>query len=118
MASQCLVIAAIILVIAFGFMRSKRSKWAISTLPLAVLPFINGVFEKIYGLVADFPFGFMAAAVEILVSVIASCIGVGVCSIILINGKKNRIPYISVSVLFNLILAVILMNHYYTLYVG
>lgn len=114
MAAQCLVIALMILMIAFGFMRAKRVKWAVATLPLVVLPLVNGVFEKVLELVNGGAFNFMTAMAEIVISVVISCIGIGVCSALLLKGKKTTIPYISVSFLFTLVLALILINHYYT----
>lgn len=115
MAAECMVIALIIIAIFLCFFKTKRKKWAYSTLPLMVLPLANGVLSLFFTIVLKTEVTLYCAFITIIVSMIAACIWIGICSMTMITGRRTRIPYLGVTILFNLLLAIILLNHYYNL---
>ena len=115
MAAECLVIALIVLAIFVCFFKTKRRKWAYSTLPLLVLPLANGIMSYFFKIVLKSEITLYCAFITVIVALIVACIWIGICSMTMITGKRTRIPYLGVMILFNLLLAIILITHYYNL---
>lgn len=114
MAAECLVIGIIFVAIILVFLRSNRVRWAWATIPIGILPVANAVASYAYEMVTEKPMLSDVAFIVIIVSIMASCIGLGICAMLLYS-KSARIPYISVGFLFNILLGLILINHYITL---
>lgn len=114
MAVECVVITLIIAAIIFSFAHANRIRWILATLPLAILPFANSVVSVIYSniLKAELPLNVSASV--ILIATMVSCIWVGIASGFVLT-KRMKIPYITVSFIFNIVLAMILLHYYINL---
>ena len=106
MPSECLVVALILGIMIFGFFRAKRKNWGFAVLPLMVLPVTVGV------VIYSVSYPFMLPLGLIVGSLAATCIWIGVASVVLIKTKKLRVSYTIASVVFSLALAFILLIQY------
>lgn len=111
MTAQCLVIVLIILATAICFYRAKRKRWAVATLPFAVVPAVNAIAERVFEALG-YHYNMLAATIWIAVALVASCIWIGICTIFVFNRKGYRVWYVLIGVGFNLILAIILLLHF------
>lgn len=116
MIGESVIITALLLIVVIAMLRSKRKKWAIATLPVMLLPFINAIAKPFCVLVLKVDFTFVIAVWTILVSVMASCIWIGFLSATLLHKRKTRLAYLFGSTGFNIILAAAFMwDHYHAL---
>ena len=114
MAGECLVIALILGVLNIGFFRAGRKNWGLAVLPLGFVPLVTGLVLFFSEKVFHFDHTFILPMILIVVSLMVSCIWVGMSSIILIKTKKMRAMYLTVSVGFIFTLSLILLiNNYY-----
>ena len=113
MTGECLVIALILGVLNIGFFRAGRKNWGLAVLPLGFVPLATGVglfaAEKIF----HYGYSFFLPMMLIVVSLMVSCIWVGMSSIILIKTKKMRAMYLTASVGFIFTLSLILLINNY-----
>lgn len=114
MAVECVVITLIFAAIIFSFAHANRIRWIVATLPLVVLPFANSVASVIYNNILQVEMPNMVAYTVILVSGMISCIWIGIASGFVLT-KRMKIPYVSIGFLFNIVLGMILINHYMNL---
>ncbi len=114
MSGECLVIAIIIGILSFSCFRAKRKNWGFAVLPLLVLPLTVGAVTYIAQEFFGYSFSLLLPMVLILASLAASCIWIGISSVILIKTRKMRIPYLIVTVGFDFALALILLFRYYS----
>ncbi len=110
MAIECLVITLIFGIIIFSFAQADRIKWIIATIPLSILPCLNGltyfISENVFGCQPPKTL----AIIVIFVSILASGIWIGIASF-MFKSNRFKLPYITVGIAFNLILGLILVFH-------
>lgn len=111
MAMECFVITLIFAAIVFSFAHANRIRWVIATVPLGLLPLANSVANLLCDNLLHIEMSDAVALAVILISAMTSCIWIGIASTML-NTKRMKIPYIVVGFLFNIILGIILINHY------
>lgn len=112
MASECLVIAVIILALSAGCFRAKRKNWGLAVLPLAFVPFAVGIGMNVTEYVLKVEYTVMVPAVIIMAALMVACLWIGITSQILIKTTKLRIPYVGVSVAFIFTLSLIMLFRY------
>ncbi len=110
MAIECSVIMAIFILMAVVFFRKKRKVWALATLPLTLVPFMEVLFDFFIPTVLAIDIGPFVRMIALLVAVIASCVWIG-CVSMSMKSKKRRITYIGITNVFNLTLAIILIYY-------
>lgn len=113
MAGECAVITVLLLFAAFALIRAKRRKWAIATLPLAIIPFVNVMAKLFTETVMGRDYTFVISLVVIMTSMVISCTWIGFLTATLLQKRKLRTSYLLGSVVFNIILAVVLLVDYY-----
>lgn len=111
MAIECVVITLILLAIIFSFAHANRIRWVIATIPIAILPCANSIASCIYTYIIGAQMPKDVAITVLLIAVMVSCIWIGIASTML-NSKRMKIPYITVGFFFNIVLGIILINHY------
>lgn len=112
MATQCLVITIIILAIAFSFYKIKRKDWAASTFPFILIPLANMTVSYIYRFILKVDYDFFVMLIVIISAVLLSGIWVFACIKKFIIVRKYKISYLIISSVFNVVLSLILLNHY------
>ncbi len=110
MAIECGFIMAIFILMAVVFFRKKRKIWALATLPLTLVPFMEVLFDFFIPTVLSVPTGPFVRMIALLVAVIVSCVWIG-CVSMSMKSKKRRFTYIGITNLFNLALAIILIYY-------
>ena len=113
MAGECAVITVLLLFAAFAMMRAKRRKWAIATLPLAVMPFVNVMAKVISDDILAIEYTFIVALIVIAIATVISCTWIGYLTATLLQKRKYRTSYLAGCIAFNILLAVILLTDYY-----
>lgn len=111
MAVECVVITLIFAAVIFSFAHINRIKWVIATVPLCILPFANSVASVICNNILGVEMPRNIAFAVIIIAAMVSCIWVGIASGFLLT-KRMKIPYVSVGLMFNIVLSLILMNYY------
>ena len=111
MAIECVVITLILLAIIFSFAHVNRIRWVIATVPIAILPCANSLASVIYTQFLGMEMPQSVAIAVILIAAMVSCIWIGIASTML-HTKRMKIPYLVVGFLFNILLGLILVNHY------
>lgn len=112
MAIECVVITLILLAIIFSFAHANRIRWVIATVPIAILPCANSLASVIYTQFIGIEMPKEVAIAVILIAAMVSCIWIGIASTML-HTKRMKFPYIVVGFLFNIVLGMILVNHYF-----
>lgn len=113
MPGECIVTSLIILALCMACFRAKRKNWGYAVLPLGLVPFVAGMGMYIVDIAFKGDYNHLIPGILIIVSLVASCIWIGIVSTILIKTKKLRIPYLGVSIAFDIILSLILLSRYY-----
>ena len=113
MAGECAVITVLLLFAAFALMRAKRRKWAIATLPLAVMPFVNVMAKMISEEILGIGYTFVVALIVIATAMVIACTWIGFLTATLLQKRKYRGTYLAGCIAFNIILAVVLLLDYY-----
>lgn len=113
MAGECAVITVLLLFAAFALIRAKRRKWAIATLPLAVMPFVNVMAKMISEELLGIEYTFVVALIVIMTAVVISCTWIGFLTATLLQKRKYRTAYLMGCFAFNILLAVILLLDHY-----
>lgn len=111
MVVECLAITIIILAISVLYLRTRRKQYALATIPLVLLPASNVMLawaaryaERVL------PFSRASIAIAIFASAaLVSCVMAGVFSSHLTK-KYTRASYLFMSIVFNVILLMILIN--------
>ena len=111
MAIECVVITLILAAIIFSFAHANRIRWVIATVPLTILPLANSITRVIFDNILSDPIPKEIALAVILIAVMASCVWIGIASSML-HTNRMKIPYITIGILFNIVLGLILTNHY------
>lgn len=110
---ECLVIFGIILAITVIFLRTRKEH-AIMTVPLMILPFANlaaQLFAK--PLASVLPLDpFLVVVLLNVIAVVISSLMIGVLSF-RFKKRSNKIAYAFPTILFNVLLAIILIQHFY-----
>lgn len=114
MAIECFVIAIILAAIVFSFARADRIRWVIATIPLGILPLVNCAANFICTNIIGCEMPRNILVIIIIISVMASCVWIGIASGFL-RTNRMKIPYITVGIGFNIVLATILVNYYFSL---
>lgn len=113
MPGECIVTSLIILLLCVACFRAKRKNWGYAVLPLGLVPFVVGMGMYLVSVFFENGYDHIVPGVLIIVSLVASCIWIGIVSTILIKTKKLRISYIGVSITFDIIFSLILISRYY-----
>ena len=114
MAGESAVITVLLLFAAFALIRAKRRKWAIATLPLAVIPFVNVIAKLFCEKALGIPYTFVIGLTVIMTAMVISCTWIGFLTATLLQKRKFRTSYLIGCIAFNLLLTVILLMDYYT----
>ena len=113
---ECLVIFGIILAIMVIFLRTNKDH-AIETVPLLILPGVNILayfFSEALSRILPYDHFIVFVLLNVL-AVIVSSVLVGIFSLKL-NSKSNKIAYVSMCMIFNVVLASILIQNMYSFY--
>ncbi|MCH5199859.1 MAG: hypothetical protein J1F60_02775 [Oscillospiraceae bacterium] len=113
MVGECAVITVLLLFAAFALIRYKRRKWAIATLPLTVVPFVNVMAYMICKELLGIDYTFFASLVVIMTAMVVSCTWIGFLTATLLQKRKLRTAYFMGCIAFNILLAVILLLDHY-----
>ena len=115
---ECSAIFCLIFVVVIMYIRSGKKDYAFATVPLLVLPMINVLAYLSSGKLSTLlPMDKFTvyAAINIIAVIVSSCL-VGIMSG-KFKKKSNRMAYIVMSLIFNIILAAILIyNMFQMLY--
>ncbi len=112
MPSECLVVALILIMLIFGFLRAKRKNWAFAVLPLTVTPVLTGAIMYVAGDVMKISYSYTFPMSIIVGALAITCIWIGIASMTLIKTKKMRIPYVASTVAFSLAFSFLLLVQY------
>ena len=113
MVGECAVITLLLLFAAFALLRYKRRKWAIATLPLAVVPFVNYAAYLVSKYLLNAEYTFMVSLIVIAIAMVISCTWIGFLTATLLQKRKFRTAYLMGCFTFNILLAVILLLDHY-----
>ena len=113
MVGECAVITVLLLFAAFALIRYKRRKWAIATLPLTVVPFVNVMAYEVCEELLSINYTFLAALIVIMTAMVFSCTWIGFLTATLLQKRKYRTAYLMGCFAFNILLAVILLLDLY-----
>ena len=113
MAVECGVITILLLFLIGAFLRTRRNKWALATLPLLSVPATHMASIFIMGTVLGLEITLAMAAIPVIIALVAGCTWIGFYCAIQLQKKKSRITYLSVTIGFNIILSLILIGSYY-----
>lgn len=110
---ECLVIIGIIFAITIIFMRTRKEH-AIMTVPLMILPFANLMAQLLSEPIASLlPLdSFIVSVILNVIAVVISSLMIGVLSF-RFKKRSNKIAYAFPAILFNVLLATILIQHFY-----
>jgi len=115
---ECSAIFCLIFVVVIMYIRSGKKDYAFATIPLLVLPAINVLAYLLSGKLSSLlPMDKFTvyAALNIIAVIVSSCL-VGIMSV-KFKKKSNKMAYIIMSLVFNIILAAILIyNMFQALY--
>ncbi len=115
MVVECLVIFGLILVVIVSCIRAKKKRYALATVPLLILPLTNvAAYFVSGGLAGLLPMDKFTVytAINVISALVSSCL-VGMMSQKLLK-KSSRAAYVIMSLIFNIVLAAILIyNMYY-----
>lgn len=107
---ECWVIIAILLMVAYMFMRTGRKGPALATLPLAIVPFVHilsGYPARLLSNALNLPYPYLKMSFAVL-AVVISCTIFGAISR-KIPAKAVRRVYLGMCIGFSLILTLVLI---------
>ncbi len=113
MIGESFIITGLLLIASASLFRAKRKKWAVATLPLAVLPAVNALVGFTAVVLLKAKLNFVTEMCIIMGALIVSCTWTGFLTATLLNRRKARLPYMIGSIAFNVILAAVFIHHYY-----
>ena len=113
MVGESSVITVLLLFAAFALLRAKRKKWAIATLPLTVVPFVNVMAKVVCEHLLNIKYTFLEALIVIMTAMVISCTWIGFLTATLLQKRKYRTAYLMGCFAFNILLAVILLLDHY-----
>lgn len=113
MVGECAVITVLLLFAILALLRYKRKKWAVATLPLTVVPFVNVVTYMVCEELAGIDYSFLASLIVIMTAMVISCTWIGFLTATLLQKRKYRTAYFTGCFAFNILLAVILLLDHY-----
>lgn len=108
MAIECAVIIAILAVMVGLFLRRKNKQWALSTIPLALVPLTEVFIEIILSRMLNVEISIFACMLALMIAAAIACAWAGFVS----GGfksKKNSAAYTVIANIFNISLAAILI---------
>lgn len=110
---ECLVIIGIIFAITVIFLRTRKEH-AVMTVPLMIIPFANLMAQLLAAPIASLlPLDtFIVSVLLNIIAVVISSLMIGVLSF-RFKKRSNKIAYAFPTILFNVLLAMILIQHYY-----
>lgn len=109
MAIECGVILTLFLLMAIIFFRRDHREWAFAVLPLTIVPITEFLLEFIIEQI-------MHREIDLFGGIIAQVVAVAVSAVFIViasaklKSKKKSVTYITISNLFNVALAAILIN--------
>ena len=107
---ECVVIAGLIFVVTMSYMRAKKRNYALATIPLLILPLANVISYLVSGgLSGLLPMDKFTvyAAINIISALVSSCLA-GIMSD-KFSRKFTKAAYVCMSLVFNIVLAAILI---------
>ena len=107
---ESMVIFGLIFAVAVIYLRRKKARYAVATVPLLLLPFMNIIAnflgDKLSNLLKmEY---FVVYSFLNLLAVVISCLIIGICSV-KFSRKSTRVAYVAMSLIFNIALASILI---------
>lgn len=113
---ECAAIFCLIFVVAITYIRDHRKDYAFATIPLLILPMVNIIAylssEKISSWLPMDKFT-TYSAINIVAVIVSSCL-VGIMSV-KFRKRATRSAYIAMSLIFNIVLAAILIYNMFDL---
>lgn len=110
MVVESVVIAGLIFVVAVLYFRSKKRDYAFATIPFLILPLANVLSYMVSGRLAGVLHAdrfTVYAAADVIAAVISSCLVGAISS--KFGKRSTRAAYITMSLIFNIVLAAILI---------
>ncbi len=108
MVIECIVIIGFFIIMEIVFLRTHHKPWALAMLPLGIVPLAFVILELVFKRLLQAELTVMGGVVVITVAVAIEATLLGFCSS-LIESKRSKASYISISNTFNLALAIILI---------
>ena len=108
---ECLAIVVVILLLSFVFLRSGRKDYALTTLPLMLLPTVHVITSLLLASPLNGAFSLDTGGITVAIdatSLVVSCVLLGLFSH-QITSKKARNFYLVISILFVVVLTWVLI---------
>lgn len=109
MVVECLVIIGVFVLMEVIFLRTHHKAWAVAMLPLGIVPLTDIVLELVIKVLFHAEVTVLGGVVTLMIAVAVSAAALGFCSS-LIESKRSKASYITISNTFNIALAIILIN--------
>lgn len=109
MVVECFVIIGVFVLMEVIFLRTHHKAWAVAMLPLGIVPLTDIVLELVIKVLFHAEVTVLGGVVALMIAVAVSAAALGFCSS-LIESKRSKASYITISNTFNIVLAIILIN--------
>lgn len=110
MVVECIVIIGVFILMEVIFLRTHHKAWALAMLPLGIVPLTNIVLELMVKRLFHAELTVFGGVLVLTIAVAVESALLGFCSS-LIESKRSKASYISVSNTFNIALALILIHN-------
>lgn len=108
MVVECIVIIGVFVLMDVIFLRTHHKAWALALLPLGIVPLANVILELVVKLLLHIEVPVFGGILVLTVAVAVEATLLGFCSS-LIESKRSKASFISISNTFNIALAIILI---------
>ena len=105
---ESIVIIGVFLLIEMIFLKTHHKAWAVAMLPLAIVPLTNIVLELVVKKLIQAEVTVLGSIISLTIAVAVEASFLGFCSS-LIESKRSKATYLSISNAFNIALAIILI---------
>ena len=109
MAIECGVISTLFLLMSVIFFRRDHKEWALAALPLTILPLTEFVMVLVIKNILHKEIAVFGGILALVIAIVVSAIWIVVAATKL-KSKKTAATYVTITNLFNLALAAILIN--------
>lgn len=107
---ECIVIIGVFMLMEVVFLRTNHKAWALAMLPLGIVPLADIVLELVVMRLFHTYVTVFGGVLVLTIAVAVEAALLGFCSS-LIESKRSKASYISVSNVFNIALALILIHN-------
>ncbi|MCH5196588.1 MAG: hypothetical protein J1F04_00560 [Oscillospiraceae bacterium] len=110
MVIECIVIIGVFVLMEIAFLKSRHKVWALAVLPLGIVPLTNIVIELLVKKLFHAEITDFVGVLVLTIAVAVEAALLGFCSS-LIESKRSKASFISISNTFNIALAIILIHN-------